>query len=50
LWKLDPNKKKYKSIGVSSINMYKKGGIVDFTGPAWVDGTPGNPEAFLNAD
>jgi hypothetical protein len=27
---------------------YKKGGLVDYTGPAWVDGTPGNPEAFLN--
>ena len=29
---------------------YKKGGLVNYTGPAWVDGTPGNPEAFLNAD
>ena len=29
---------------------YAKGGMVDFTGPAWVDGTKSRPEAFLNAD
>ena len=29
---------------------YKKGGIVDYTGPAWVDGTPNEPEAFLSAE
>lgn len=28
---------------------YKDGGYVDYTGPAWVDGTPTKPEAFLNA-
>ena len=28
---------------------YKTGGIVDYTGPAWVDGTPTKPEAFLSA-
>ena len=28
---------------------YKTGGLVDYTGPAWVDGTPTKPEAFLNA-
>lgn len=28
---------------------YKEGGIVDFTGPAWLDGTKSDPEAFLNA-
>lgn len=27
---------------------FKKGGLVDYTGPAWVDGTPNQPEAFLN--
>lgn len=27
---------------------YAKGGIVDYTGPAWVDGTKSAPEAFLN--
>lgn len=30
-------------------NKFKSGGIVDYTGIAQVDGTPGKPEAFLNA-
>lgn len=29
---------------------YATGGLVNYTGPAWVDGTPGKPEAFLNAN
>lgn len=29
---------------------YDNGGLVDFTGPAWVDGTKAMPEAFLNAE
>lgn len=32
-----------------STSVYKQGGLVDYTGPAWVDGTPTKPEAFLNA-
>lgn len=28
---------------------FASGGLVDFTGPAWVDGTPSNPESFLDA-
>lgn len=32
------------------IYVYKKGGIVDYTGPAWVDGTKSQPEAFLSAE
>lgn len=28
---------------------YKNGGFADFTGPAWMDGTPSKPEAVLNA-
>lgn len=31
------------------ISMYKTGGMVDYTGPAWVDGTKSKPEAFLSA-
>ena len=27
---------------------YASGGLVDYTGPAWVDGTSSKPEAFLN--
>lgn len=29
---------------------YASGGLVDYTGFAWVDGTASRPEAFLNAD
>lgn len=29
---------------------YASGGMVDYTGPAWVDGTKSKPEAFLNAN
>lgn len=29
---------------------YANGGLVDYTGPAWVDGTKEKPEAFLNAE
>ena len=28
---------------------YKTGGLADFTGPAWLDGTPSKPEYILNA-
>lgn len=28
---------------------YAQGGFADFTGPAWLDGTPSRPEAVLNA-
>ena len=28
---------------------FKTGGIADFTGPAWLDGTPSKPELVLNA-
>lgn len=29
---------------------YDNGGLVDYTGPAWVDGTKAKPEAFLSAE
>ena len=29
--------------------VYKKGGLADYTGPAWLDGTKSEPEAVLNA-
>jgi hypothetical protein len=29
---------------------YKTGGLADFTGPAWLDGTRSKPEYILNAD
>ena len=31
------------------LSKYKTGGMVDYTGPAWVDGTKSHPEAFLSA-
>nr|DAH10303.1 MAG TPA: minor tail protein [Caudoviricetes sp.] len=34
---------------LAQLKQYKNGGYVDYTGPAWVDGTPTKPEAFLNA-
>ena len=33
-----------------SYTAYKKGGLVDYTGPAWVDGSKTRPEAFLDAN
>ena len=29
---------------------YATGGLVDYTGPAWVDGTKSKPEAFLSSE
>jgi hypothetical protein len=36
--------RKYKGL-----SEYKTGGLADFTGPAWLDGTPSKPEYILNA-
>lgn len=43
LWKGE-NMGKYKKV-----SKYAQGGLVDYTGPAWVDGTKSSPEAFLSA-
>ena len=32
------------------LKQYKTGGLADFTGPAWLDGTKSRPEYILNAD
>lgn len=40
----------YNRMGSSGAIKFKNGGLVDFTGPAWVDGTKSKPEAFLNAE
>lgn len=37
------------SFGARKKHYYATGGIVDYTGPAWVDGTKTHPEAFLSA-
>jgi hypothetical protein len=31
------------------LNAYKTGGLADFTGPAWLDGTKSRPEYVLNS-
>ena len=31
------------------LRIYKTGGLADFTGPAWLDGSKGKPELVLNA-
>ena len=36
----------YKAI---AINRYQTGGLADYTGPAWLDGTKSKPELVLNA-
>jgi hypothetical protein len=44
--------KNYKNNAIGSISVtakYKKGGLADFTGPAWLDGTKSRPELVLNA-
>jgi len=46
-WDNDKLKKLIKSDGTQ---VFKNGGLVKYTGPAWVDGTPSTPEAFLSAD
>ena len=40
---------KAKIIWRDQYHYFATGGLVDYTGPAWVDGTPSNPEAFLSA-
>jgi hypothetical protein len=32
------------------VHKYANGGLVDYTGPAWVDGSTDRPEAFLSAE
>lgn len=39
-----------KANGKYQTKYFKYGGIADFTGPAWLDGTKQKPERILNAD
>lgn len=45
------NHKDYSYSAMSGITWkkYKQGGLADFTGPAWLDGTKAHPEYVLNA-
>ena len=50
-------KAKYKTVGseyadvlkANGIKKFATGGLADYTGPAWLDGTPAKPELILNA-
>lgn len=50
---IDELKKRFAGSGSASGKPYlvknAKGGMIDFTGPAWLDGTRTNPEAVLSA-
>ena len=35
---------------IPSVLAYAQGGMVDYTGPAWVDGSKSKPEAFLDPE
>jgi hypothetical protein len=35
---------------LSKLRAFETGGLADFTGPAWLDGTKSRPEYILNAD
>ena len=48
--KRDPNGYQYvKDRAPLYIKKYASGGYIDYTGPAWVDGTKNKPEYMLNA-
>ena len=40
----------YATLKNKGVVAYKAGGLADFTGPAWLDGTKSKPEYILNAD
>ena len=40
---------KLSNTNPASLNAYKSGGLADFTGPAWLDGSKSRPELVLNA-
>ena len=41
---------KLLNLSTTPYRAYVSGGLVDYTGPAWVDGTPERPESFLDAE
>ena len=46
--KAKANAKNFRDTVSVTYEAYKKGGIADFTGPAWLDGTPREPERVLS--
>lgn len=45
----DKGYRSLKNKYLAALRKYKTGGIADFTGPAWLDGTPSKPEYVLNS-
>lgn len=41
---------RYDAKIIKEAKKYASGGLVNYTGPAWVDGSSARPEAFLNAE
>ena len=41
---------RYTSDFNNYLTKFKSGGLIDFTGPAWVDGTKSKPESILSAE
>ena len=39
----------FKDAYFKKLRAFKTGGLADFTGPAWLDGTPSKPEYILNS-
>ena len=46
----EQRKKTIEKTAKNGLKVYERGGLVDFTGPAWVDGTKKKPEGILNAE
>ena len=38
------------AVGLGGVDKFASGGLVDYTGQAWVDGTKSKPESFLDAE
>ena len=43
------DEKKFYEAYFNKLRGFKTGGLADFTGPAWLDGTPSRPEYILNS-
>lgn len=45
-----PHPRSFYNISYGAYQRYAKGGIIDYTGPAWVDGSKSKPERILSAE
>ena len=48
-WKFNTGAQVLEEAMKKRLTQYKTGGTIDFTGPAWLDGTPSKPEYILNS-